>query len=69
MGIFAFYCKEIVNSVHQIGTSAVLIVDNYILGLIWGIDSMFHSHSKDENGNLANSGTAALLQLDTLLSM
>ena len=30
---------------------------------------MFHSHSKDENGNLANSGTAALLQLDTLLSM
>ena len=58
---------EIVNSVQQIGAGAVLIVNNYILGLIWGNDSihLFDSHSKDENGNLSSSSTAVLLKFDT----
>ena len=38
---------EIVNNVQQIGTGALLIVNNDILGLIWCIDSiyLFDSHS------------------------
>ena len=30
---------------------------------------LFDSRSKDENGNLSNSGTAVLLKLDTLYSL
>ena len=55
---------EIVNCVQKIGTGALLIVTNYVLGLIWGIDSILHS--KDENGNLLSSSTAVLLKFDTL---
>ena len=46
--------SEIVNSVQQIGAGALLIVNNYILGLSWRNDSiyLFDSHSKDENGDL-----------------
>ena len=49
----------------------LLIVSNYILGLIWGNDSvyLFDSHSKDENGNVSSSGTAVLFKFDTLLSL
>ena len=62
---------EFVNSVQQIGTGALLNVNNYILGLIWGNDSiyLFDSHSKDENGNLPSCGTAVLLKFDTLHSL
>ena len=54
---------EIINGVQQTGTGALLIVNNYILGLIWGIDK------KDKNGNLSSSGLAVLLKLDTLYSL
>ena len=39
---------EIVNNVQQIGTGALLIVNNDILGLIWCSDSiyLFDSHSR-----------------------
>ena len=59
---------EIVNSVQHTGISAILIVNNYILGLIWGNDSiyLFDSHSKDENDNLSSSETAVLLKFDSL---
>ena len=62
---------EIVNSVQHTGISALLIVNNYILGLIWGNDSiyLFDSHSKDENGNLSSSDTAVLLKFDSLCSL
>ena len=64
--------EEIVNSVWQIGTGALLIASNYILGLIWGIDSIYlfvDLRSEDENGNLSSSGTAFLLKFDTLQSL
>ena len=32
---------EIVNSVHEVGTDALLLVKNYVLGLIWGIDYIY----------------------------
>ena len=56
------------NCVQQIGAGALLIVKNYILGLIWGNSSiyLFDSHIKDENGHLSSSGTALLLKFDTL---
>ena len=39
---------EIVNNVQQLGTGALLIVNNDILGLLWCIDSiyLFDSHSR-----------------------
>ena len=63
---------EIKNGVQQIGTSVLLIVSNYILGLIWRNDLtiyLFDSHFIDENGNLSSSGIAALLKFDTLHSL
>lgn len=50
---------EIVYIIEQIGTGTLLIINNYLLGLIWGSDSMyfFDAHSKNENGNLLSSGT------------
>ena len=62
---------EIVNSAWQIGTGALLIVNNYIIGLIWGTDSiyLFGSHRKDKYDNLSSFGTAVLLKFDSLNSM
>ena len=55
----------------KLGVGALLTVNNYILGLMWGNDSIyiFDSHSKDENGNLSSSGTAVLLKYNTLYSL
>ena len=63
--------SEIVSGVQQIGAGALVIVNKYILGLIWGNDStyLFDSLSKDENGNLSSFGTAVLLKFDTLYSL
>ena len=62
---------EIVNSFHEVGTDALLLVKNYVLGLIWGIDYiyLFALQSKDENSNLSSSGRAVLLQFDTLYAL
>ena len=62
---------EIVNSVHEVGTDALFLVKNYVLGLIWGIDYiyLFALQSKDENINLSSSGRAVLLQFDTLYAL
>ena len=70
-GTYLLSIVEIANSVQQIETGALLIVNNYILGLIWGNDSiyLFHSHSKDENGNVSSFGTAVLIKFDTLHSL
>ena len=70
-GAYLLPILEIVNSVQQIGTGALIVVNNYILGLIWGNGSMyiFDSHSKDENGNVSISGTAVLVKFDTLHSL
>lgn len=60
---------EIVNSVQQIGTGAVLIVNNYILDLIQGnvlTTYIFYSGSKDEDINLSTFGTAVMLKFDML---
>ena len=38
-GAYLLFTAEIAYSVWQIGTGALLIGDNFILGLIWGNDS------------------------------
>lgn len=63
---------EIENSAQQSRAAALLIVSNYILGLIWGNVSaryVFDSYGKDENGNLSSSSTAVLLEIDILYSL
>ena len=54
---------EIVNRARKIGTGALLIVNNYISGLIWGIDSvyLFDSESTHDYDNLSYSCTSILL--------
>ena len=37
LGHILLSITEIINSVQQIDTGALLIANNYILGLIWGI--------------------------------
>ena len=58
------------NGVQQIGAGAPLIVNNYILDLIWRNDSiyLFDSHSKDKSDNLSSSGTL-VLKFVTLYSL
>ena len=70
-GAYLLSITEIVNSAQQIETGALLILNNYILGLIWGTGSiyLFDSHSKDEYGNFSSTGTAVLLKFDSLNSL
>ena len=57
-GDYFISTAEILNGAPQIVTSALLILKNYILGLIQGSDSryLFDSHGNDKNGNLSSSG-------------
>ena len=59
------------NGVQHTGAAVLLTVNNYILGLIWGNDSIYlvDSRSKNENGNLSSSGTVVLLKFDKLYSL
>ena len=63
--------SEIVNNVQRIGTGALLIVTNYVLGLIWGNDSIyvFDLHSKDEIDNESSCVRAVCLKFDILHSL
>ena len=69
-GTYLLSTSETVNSVQQIGNVALLIVNNYILGLIWGNGSIYlFDSSKDENGNVSSSGTEVLIKFDTYHSL
>ena len=67
-GAYLISVSEIVSGVQQTGAVVLLMVNNHIVGLIWGNDSiyLFDSHGKDENSNLLNSGTAVLPKFDAL---
>ena len=49
-------------SIKQIETSAVIVVNNYVLDLLWGFNSiyLFDSHNKEENCHLSSSITVVL---------
>ena len=68
--VYLISISEIVNGVQQIVT-ALVIVNNDILGLIWRNDSMylFDSHRKDETDNLSSFGTVILLKFDVFYSL
>ena len=71
-GAYLLSIAEILYSIQQAGTGALLIVNNYVLSLIWRNNStiyLFDSHSKDENENLSSSATAVLLKFDALYSL
>ena len=59
---------EINGSCQQVGSGALLIVKNYVLGMLCGSQCfyVFDSHSKDENGNVSAAGTAVLLKFESL---
>ena len=71
-GAYLLSIVETRNSVRQTGAGALLLVNNYVLSLIWGNDltiHLFDSHHKDEHGNLSSSDIAVLLRFDTLHSL
>ena len=59
---------EIVSDCQQIGTGAMLIINNYILGLLWGNQWFFSIwfYCKDEIRRMPVTGTAVLLKFDSL---
>ena len=63
-GAYLVSITEIVSDCQQIGTGALLFINNYILGLLWGNQYffLFDSHSKDEIGRVSATGTAVLLK-------
>ena len=71
VGTYFISISKNVNSIKQTGAGVLLIVNNYILGLISVHDFMylFDSNSKDVIDNLQSSGTAVLLKHDTLCSL
>ena len=71
VGAYLMSITEIVSDSQQIGAGALLIIANYILGLLWGNRCVFpfDSHSKDEIGRMSGAGTAVLLRFDSLHSL
>ena len=63
--------NEIMSGFQSVGTGALLIINNYIFGLLWGNQCifLFDSHSKDEIGRVSATGTAVLVKFDSLQSL
>ena len=70
-GVYFVPITEIMRDSQQIDTKALLIINNYILGLLWGNQCffLFDSHSKDEIGRMSVTGTVVLLKLDSMQSL
>ena len=67
-GVYFLPITEIVSDSQQIGTGSLLIIKNYILGLLWVHECflLFDSHSQDEIRRMSATGTAVLLKFDSL---
>ena len=67
-GTYLVSITENVNDCQEIGTRALLIINNYILSLLWGNQCFFllDSYSKDEIGRMSATGTAVLLKFDSM---
>ena len=70
-GAYFVSITEIVSDCQKIGTGAWLIINNYILDVLWGNHCffLFGSHSKDEIGRMSATGTTVLLKFDSLRSL
>ena len=53
------------------GKGALLIINSYVLGGIWGRNCfyLFDSHIKDGEGNFSQNGTAVLLNFDAFSNL
>ena len=70
-GAYLLSITEIVSDCQQIGTEALLIINNYILGLVLRNQCffLFDSHSKDGIRKMSATGTTGLLKFDSLQSL
>ena len=66
--VYLVSLKEIIESCLNIGSGALLIMSGYIFGILWGKDCVyiFDPHSKDDEGNISQNGTAILIKFETL---
>ena len=67
-GAYMISITDIVSRCQEKGNGALIIVNQYMLGLIWGNSCfyLFDSHSKNKHGQISISGTAVLLKFETL---
>ena len=70
-GAYLVSITKIMSDCQQMYTGALLIINNHILGLVWGNQCffLFNSHNKDEIGRMSAIGTAVLLRFDSLQSL
>ena len=70
-GAYLVSITEIVRDFQQIGTGALLIINNYILGLLWRNQCffLFDSRRKYVIGRMSVTGTAVLLKFDLWQSL
>ena len=59
---------DIVGNCSNIGNGALLIINGYALGVIWGSNCffLFVPHCKNSSGNICQNGTSVLLKFKTL---
>ena len=63
--------SHIFSNCQCLGNGALLIINNYTLGILWGRQCffVFDSHSRDENGKQSPNGTAVLLKFHSLAKL
>ena len=59
---------DIVGNCSNLGNGALLTINGYALGIIWGKNYfvLFDLHRKNSNGNISQNGTSVLLKFETL---
>lgn len=67
---YRVFITDVLSDFQQISNGSLLIIKNYILGLIWKNQCffLFDWHSKEEIGRMPATGTADLLKFDSLSS-
>ena len=70
-GAYVVSVTEIVGNCQQIGTGALLIINNYILGFLWGNQCFFSiwPTSKHKMGRVSATGATVLIKRDSLQSL
>ena len=60
--------KKNIESCFNFGSGALLIIGDYIFGLIWGKDCvyLFDSHRRDYEPNISQNGSAILMKFEFL---
>ena len=59
---------DIVGNSSIFGNGALLMINSYALGVIWGMNCffLFDSHSKNSSTNICQNGISVLLKFETL---